>query len=175
MKFFFEFLPILLFFIAYKTYDIFIATAVAIIASIGQVLFLWIKDKKVENGPLITMVLLIVMGGATIYFHDEAFIKWKVSVINWLFGGVFIASSWIGKENMCQKLMGKSIELPKEVWHKLNLTWGLFFMFSGFLNIFIAFTYDLDTWVNFKLFGLMGLTIIFIIGQAIFLRKYIKE
>jgi intracellular septation protein len=175
MKFFFEFLPILLFFVAYKFYDIYVATAVAIFASVVQVVFLFFKNKKVEKGPLITMALLIVMGGATIYFRNPDFIKWKPSVLNWIFGLIFIGSFWVGKENMCQKLMGKQIELPTHIWVNLNWAWGIFFIFSGCLNIFVAYNYDLDTWVNFKLFGLLGLTLLFIIAQGIYLNKYIKQ
>lgn len=175
MKFFFEFLPILLFFVAFKFYDIYVATAVAIFASVVQVVFLYAKNRTVEKGPLITMVLLVVMGGATIIFHDDTFIKWKPSVLNWIFGLVFIGSFWVGKTNMCQKLMGKQIDLPNAVWANLNWAWGIFFIFSGFLNIFVAYNYDLDTWVNFKLFGLLGLTLLFIIAQGVYLNKYIKH
>lgn len=177
MKFLFDFFPILLFFIAYKTYDIFVATAVAIAASFVQVGWYWLQHRKFEKMHLITLVLIAVTGGATLIFQDEAFIKWKPTVLNWAFGIAFLGSQFIGKKPIVQRMMESAVELPAQLWIKLNIAWAIFFIFLGFLNLYVAFSgqFDTDDWVNFKLFGMMGLTFLFIIGQAFFIGKYIKE
>jgi len=107
--------------------------------------------------------------------HDEVFIKWKPTAINWLFALVFIGSQYIGKKTIIERMMGANITLPSAVWTKLNVAWALFFIILGALNLYVAFSFDTDTWVNFKLFGLMGLTFIFIIAQSFYLMPYIKE
>ncbi len=175
MKLLFDFFPILAFFIAYKMYDIYVATAVAIVGSIIQVGFSWLQHRKVEKMHLITMLMIVVLGGATLVLQDENFIKWKPSVVNWAFGLVFLGSHFIGKKVIVQRMMGGSIELPAQIWPRLNIAWAIFFIFTGFLNLYVAYNYDTDTWVNFKMFGMIGLTIVFIICQAFFIGKYIKE
>lgn len=175
MKFLFDFFPILLFFIAYKVYDIYVATAVAIAASFIQVGWFWLQNRRVEKMHVITLVLMVVLGGATLLLHDEAFIKWKPSVVNWLFGAVFIGSQFIGKKPIVQRMMEASVELPQKVWNQLNSAWALFFIAMGFLNLYVAYNFDTDTWVNFKMFGMLGLTFLFILGQAFFIGRYVKE
>lgn len=201
MKLLFDFFPILLFFLIYKFYGdvpaivisstnallpfmdltigeskdaIYLATLVAILATIVQVSFSAIVNKKVEKMHLVTLALLIVFGGATLFLKDPLFIKWKPTAINWLFGLAFLGSQFIGNKPLVQRMMAQAVELSSpEIWRKLNLAWVGFFAVSGLLNIYVAFNYSEETWVNFKLFGLLGLTIVFIIGQAIFLSKYI--
>lgn len=173
-KFLYDFFPILLFFISYKVYDIYVATAVAIVASFAQVGFSWFKHKRVENMHLATLVLITVLGGATLLLHDETFIKWKPTVVNWLFGIVFLGSQFIGKKTLVQRMMEGNFTLNAEhIWIRLNLIWVVFFMTMGIINLYVAFNFDTNTWVNFKLFGMMGLTLIFMVLQAFYLSRYI--
>ncbi len=175
MKQLLDFFPIILFFIAYKAYDIYVATAVVIVATIFQVAFTWFKFKKVEKMQWITLGLILVMGGATLYLQDEQFIKWKLSIIEWLFGLAFLGSQFIGKKPFVERMMGENIELPANIWRRLNFFWALFFISVGFINLYVMFNYDTDTWVDFKTFGVPGLMVVFIIAQMIFLYKYIPE
>ncbi len=177
MKFLFDFFPILLFFIAYKAYDIYVATAVAIMAAFIQVGWFWLQHRRFEKMHVITLLLITVLGGATLILQDPDFIKWKPTIVNWLFGITFIGSQFIGKKPIVQRMMEASVELPAAIWIKLNLAWAAFFIFLGFLNLYVAFSghYDMDAWVNFKMFGMIGLTFVFIIGQAFFIGRYIKE
>jgi intracellular septation protein len=175
MKQLFEFFPILLFFIAFKLYDIYVATAVIIVATILQVGYAWFRYRKVETMQWITLGLIVVMGGATILLHDEQFIKWKLSIIEWLFGIAFIGSQFIGKKPFVERMMSKSLTLPDFVWRRLNLMWGCFFIIVGFINVYVMFHYTTDQWVTFKTFGVPGLMVVFIVLQMIFLYKYIPE
>jgi intracellular septation protein len=175
MKQLFEFFPILLFFIAFKLYDIYVATAVVIVATILQVGYAWFRYRKVETMQWITLGLILVMGGATILLHDEQFIKWKLSIIEWLFGLAFIGSQFIGKKPFVERMMSKSLTLPDFVWRRLNLMWGCFFITVGFINVYVMFHYTTDQWVTFKTFGVPGLMVLFIVLQMVFLYKYIPE
>lgn len=174
MKFLYDFFPILLFFVAYKVYGIYVATAVAIAASVVQVGYFWFKHRRFENMHLVTMALIVVLGGATLYLQDEAFIKWKPTIVNWLFGLVFLASQFVGKQPLVKRMMGSAMEMPDGVWKRLNIAWSSFFIALGFVNLYVMYNFDTDTWVNFKLFGLMGLTIAFVFAQAFFLARYMK-
>jgi len=175
MKMLFDFFPVLLFFIAYKMYDIYMATAVLIIACTVQTFGHRIIKGRFENAHLITLVLVALFGGLTLILQDETFIKWKPTAINWLFALVFIGSQFIGKKPVIERMMGANITLPAAVWTKLNIAWAIFFILLGALNIYVAFSFDTDTWVNFKLFGLMGLTFVFIIAQSFYLLPYLRE
>lgn len=169
MKILIDFIPIILFFIAYKTYDIYVATAVAIVATMAQMGYVYAKEKKLEKMHWITLILIVVMGGATILFQDDTFIKWKPSVLNWAFALVFLGSFWIGQKTLAERIMGQAVDLPSALWRRINAAWVGFFTFAGAANYYVAFNYDTDTWVNFKLFGLMGLTFVFIIGLALYI------
>jgi intracellular septation protein len=172
MKFLFDFFPILLFFIAFKLYDIYVATAVAIVSSIIQVGFVWYRHRRVEKMHLITLALIVVLGGATLLLHDETFIKWKPTVVNWAFALAFLGSQF-SQKNLVQRMMEEHIILTsKTVWKRLNLAWVAFFLLMGVVNLYVAFHFDTDTWVNFKLFGMMGLTFLFVIAQSIYLSQY---
>jgi intracellular septation protein len=175
MKLLFDFFPILLFFAAYKIFDIYVATAVAITASVVQVAYSWIKTRKVEAMHWVTLVIIVVFGGLTLYLQDEQFIKWKPTIINWLFGFVFIASQFFGEKTMIERMMSASaeLELPDFVWRNLNLTWSLFFFVLGGANWFVMTNFDTDTWVNFKMFGMLGLTIVFVLLQAVYLSRHL--
>ncbi len=174
MKLFFDFLPILLFFAAYKVYDIYTATAVIIVATVVQVGWHWFKNGKVENMHLITLVLVLVLGGLTLLLQDENFIKWKPTIVNWAFALAFLGSQFIGKKNLLQRMLDKQITVSSDkVWTNLNFAWIAFFIVIGIVNLFVAFNFDTNTWVNFKLFGMLGLTLVFVIGQSFYLTRYI--
>ncbi|MCC6206861.1 MAG: septation protein A [Gammaproteobacteria bacterium] len=177
MKLLFDFFPVLLFFVAFKLTgnDIYIATAVAIAAGIAQSAIFWFRHRRLEKMHVITLVLLVVFGGATLLLQDELYIKWKPTVLNWLFGLVFIASQFIGERPVVQRLMNHAITLPRQVWYRLNLAWSAFFIATGFINLYVVYNFDTDTWVNFKLFGIIGLTIVFIIAQSFYISRYITH
>ncbi len=173
MKLLFDFFPIALFFIAYKMEGIFVATAVAIAATIVQMSIVWYKNRKFENTHLITLALIVVFGGLTLILQDEMFIKWKPTVLNWLFGAVFFGSQYYGAKTITERMMGKNIALPIAIWIRLNISWVVFFVIMGFVNLYVVYNFDTDTWVNFKLFGMMGMTILFVVVQALFLTRHI--
>ena len=175
MKFLFDFFPILLFFIAFKTWDIFIATGVAIVATFVQVGLFWARHRRFERMHIITLVLIVVFGGLTIALRDETFIKWKPTILNWLFGAAFLGSQFIGKKPLVQRMLETNFSLPDGIWGRLNLIWIVFFVIMGVVNLYVAYSFDTDTWVNFKLFGMMGLTIAFVIAQAFYLARYLPE
>lgn len=175
MKQLLEFIPIILFFITYKIYDIYTATAVIIVATIIQVGYTWFKFKKVEPMQWITLGLIIVMGGATIYLQNEQFIKWKLTIIEWLFGLAFLGSQFFGKKPFVERMMGANLELPANIWKRLNLMWATFFISVGFINIYVMQNYNTDDWVTFKTFGVPGLMMIFIILQMLLIYKHIPE
>lgn len=175
MKFLIDFFPVLLFFVAYKMYDIYVATVVAIVASAAQVGYSWWKHKRVENMHWVTLGLLVVFGGLTLFLQDETFIKWKPTVVNGLFAIVFLGSQYVGKKSLIERMMGTSLSLPKDVWNKLNMSWVVFFAGLAVLNLFVVYNFSTDTWVNFKLFGMMGLTFAFVLLQGIYLTRHIKR
>jgi intracellular septation protein len=174
MKFLFDLFPILLFFLAYKLYDIYVATAVAIAAAFVQITLFWLKNRRFENMHLVTLVILIVFGGLTLYLKDPIFIMWKPTIVNWLFGAVFLGSQFIGRRTLVERMMSHAITVPGPVWDKLNWAWVGFFAAMGALNLVVAYHFSENTWVNFKLFGMMGLTILFVFLQAIFLSRYMQ-
>lgn len=177
MKLLFDFFPVLLFFAAFKLTgdNIYIATAVAIAAGIVQSGIYWLKHRRLEKMHMITLALLVVFGGATLLLQDEVYIKWKPTVLNWLFGLVFIASHFIGDRPVVQRLMNQAITLPRPIWYRLNLAWALFFIAVGFINLYVVYNFDTDTWVNFKLFGIIGLTLVFIIAQSFYIGRHITQ
>jgi intracellular septation protein len=172
MKALLEFFPIVLFFIAYKLYDIYVATGVVIAATVLQVALQWWFFRKIETLQWITLGLIVVMGGATLYLQDEQFIKWKLTIIEWLFGLAFLSSQFIGHKTFIERMMGANLSLPNAVWKRLNLSWSLFFIGVGTLNIFVMQHYTTDDWVSFKTFGVPGLMLGFIVVQIAFLYKY---
>lgn len=175
MKLLFDFFPILLFFICYKSIGLYGATAAAMLASVLQVLIHRIKYQEYEKLHLISLFLILSLGGATLFFHNPLFIKWKPTGIYWLSSIVFLGSSWIGKKPLIQRMLGANINLPHKIWFRLNLAWALFFVFMGSLNLYVAYFYDTDFWVNFKLFGGAGLTLIFVFIQSLFLTKHLID
>lgn len=183
MKIFFDLFPLLLFFAAFKFYDIYVATAVAIAASFVQVGVFWLMHRRFEPMHLITLAIIAVFGGLTLILHDETFIKWKPTILYWVLAAVVLASHFVGRETVIQKLLGAQMTLPPHLWHRYNLSWGILFVVLGALNLYVAFYYALDQdaetrrdiWVNFKVFGLMAITFVFVIIQAFYLARHIKS
>lgn len=175
MQLLFDLFPVILFFAAFKLAGIYVATGVAIAASIAQVAWVWLRRRRVEAMHLITLGLIVVLGGATLLLQDEMFIKWKPSVVNWLFAAVFLGSQFVGEKPLVRRFMESKVELPAFVWIRLNLSWVAFFTLLGFANLFVVYRFDTETWVNFKLFGMMGLTVAFVLVQALYLARYIPE
>lgn len=183
MKFLYDYFPLILFFVVFKTYDIYTATAVAIAASFFQVGYFWIRHRRFENMHLVTLGVITVFGGLTLILQDDTFIKWKPTIAYWVLAIVFIGSQFIGKKTLLQRMLGKQIVMPKRIWVQQNIMWAIFFIVLGGLNIYVAFYYALDqdpetrinTWVNFKLFGTLGLTLVFIVVQALFMAKHIQQ
>ena len=175
MKLLFDLFPIALFVAAYFLSDIYVATGVLIAATLVQVIWLKLRDGSVPSIHLVTLLLLLLFGGLTIALQDPLFVKWKPTVVNWLFAAAFLASHFIGERPLIERMMSHAITVPGPVWLKLNWAWTLFFVAMGVLNLYVAYNYSEDTWVNFKLFGMMGLTIAFVFMQAFYLSRYMEE
>lgn len=173
MKLLADFLPILIFFIAYKMFDIYVATLATMAATLVHVLCIWLKTRKVAAMQLVTLAILVVFGGLTIALHNEQFIKWKPTVINWIFAAAFLGSQFIGEKTVVERLMGTRIDLPGPVWRRLNLGWVAFFLIMGGANLYVMSYFDRDTWVNFKLFGMLGMTMVFLVAQSLFLARHL--
>jgi intracellular septation protein len=201
MKFLFDFFPVVLFFVVYKFYveipaqaistinditqlsltpghqgdAIYLATAVAIAASFVQVSAFWLKHRHFEKTHIISLVIITLFGGATLALQDPVFIKWKPTILNWVFALVVIGSQFIGKKTIIERMMGHAINVPADIWRRVNLAWAAFFIFSGLANIYVAYTFSEAFWVDFKLFGLLGLTLVFAFGQAFYLARFIES
>lgn len=177
MKFLFDLLPVILFFVAFKMADIYVATGVAMAATVAQIIWVAAKYKKVEPMQWASLGLIMVFGGLTIGLQDKTFIQWKPTILYWLFALGLIASATIWKKNLIQAAMAHQISLKpgvgQELWVKLNNAWAIFFVIMGFINLYVAYQFDETTWVNFKLFGGMGILFAFIIAQGIWLNQFI--
>ena len=203
MKILFDFLPIALFFGMFKYAEgnkdwaastatdwlgfmvaggvvgpaeapVLLATVVVIVATLAQILWIKLRGRKVDTMLWVSLALVTVLGSATIYFHSESFIKWKPTVLYWVMGGSLLVGELVFKKNGIKSLMGAQMTLPDAVWRKVNFSWVTFFAVMGFINLWVAFNFSTSTWVNFKLFGGMGLMFVFVLAQALFLGKYIK-
>jgi intracellular septation protein len=182
MKFLYDLFPLLLFFAAFKFYGIYVATAVAIAASFVQVGGYWLKHRRFETMHLVTLGVIAVFGGLTLVLHDDTFIKWKPTLVYWILAALTLGSH-LNRRTLIQRMMGAHVSLPDLVWRRLNLGWGIFFALLGMLNLYVAFYYGLDldeaartaVWVNFKVFGLLGLTLVFVVAQAFYLVRHAQE
>ena len=182
MKLLFDFFPLALFFGAFKLYDIYVATLVAMAASLAQVVFIRIRHQRFETTHLVTLFVILLFGGMTLIFQDDMFIKWKPTIVNWIFAVVVLGSQFIGKRTVLERLLGGQMQMPARIWKKVNVSWGLFFFISGLLNLYVAFYFRThldeaartDFWVNFKVFGLLGLTLAFSIIQMMIVARYIS-
>jgi len=175
MKFLFDLFPVLLFFVAFKLADIYVATGVAIGASVLQVAWLKLRGKRVDPMLWASLAIIAVFGGATLLLQDETFIKWKPTVLYWLFGAVLATSALVFRRNLIRSMLSEQMQLPDAVWSRLNLSWAGFFAFMGAANLYVAYNYSTDLWVNFKLFGGIGLMLLFILAQSVFLAKYVAD
>jgi len=173
MKFLFDLFPVILFFAAFKLAGIYVATATAIVATFCQIGWVWWRHRKVDAMLWVSLGLVVVFGGATLLLRDETFIKWKPTVLYWLFATTLLASASIFDRNLIRKMLEAQVALPEPLWGRLNLAWALFFALMGVANLFIAFNYPTEIWVNFKLFGGMGLMLAFIFAQGLWLAKYV--
>lgn len=199
-KFLFDLFPVIIFFVAYKLGDanpeatrhilqslgmpqptgandkpgIYLATFIAIIASVAQILWVKLRGQKVEIMLWVSLGIIVLFGGATLWLHDESFIKWKPTVLYWVFASVIFGAALFGR-NIIRGLMAPQMELPDSAWSRLNLSWGGFFAVMGVVNLWVAFNYSTDDWVNFKLFGSMGLMLVFVIAQGMMLSKYMDK
>ncbi|KGJ90082.1 septation protein A [Colwellia psychrerythraea] len=173
MQLFIEYFPLLVFFIINLIAGIYWATGSLIIAAFVQIFYYKFKKEKIPGKQWIIFSLIVVFGGLTIYLQDDAFLKWKVTIINAFFAGALLVSNIFFKKNIIKEFLSESLSLPDNIWSRLNLAWALFFLFCSALNYYIAFNFALDTWVNFKVFGLTGLMFLFSITSVLFLYKYL--
>ena len=200
MKLLFDLFPVILFFVAFKYSEknpeaaaswvasllgsaavdikqapILLATIVVIAATVAQIAWVWFKHGKVDKMLWVSLVLVGVFGGMTLIFQNEDFIKWKPTILYWVFAGSMAFSALVLKKNAIKAMLGEQMKLPEALWARVNLSWVAFFTFMGGLNLFVAFNFTTDTWVNFKLFGGMGLLFVFVLGQGLLLSKYVEE
>lgn len=175
MKVFFDLFPVILFFIGFKLYDIFIATAIAIGATIALIIYSKVRHGKVEKMLMVNGIIISVLGGITLLLHDKTFIMWKPTVLYWLLAAALLISNMFFKKNLIQQMMGKMLNPPAAMWNKLNLLWVAFLIALGFLNLYVAFNYSENTWVNFKLFGVTSMMFVFMMAQTLFLKDYLIE
>ncbi|GIX21627.1 MAG: putative intracellular septation protein A [Gammaproteobacteria bacterium] len=175
MKLLYDFLPILLFFLAYKVWDLYAATAVAIGVALVQNLVYWLRHRRFDNMQLVALVLLVVLGGATLLLRDNTFIMWKPTAVNLLFAAVFAATGLFGDKPLVQRLLEGQLQLEAALWRRLNWSWVGFFLFCAAANLFVAYRYSEAVWVNFKLFGLLGLTLLFLFAQGLWLARHLDD
>lgn len=201
MKLLFDFFPVILFFIAYKGFSavppglldvlnqisglgldpathshaIYFATLVAILSSFIQVSLYRIRHGRFERMHLISLGILVLVGGSTLLLRDPIYFMWKPTLLNWLFAIILLGSAFWGEKSLIERMMGASIEVPANIWQRLNLAWVGFFVFTGIANLYVAYNFSEESWVNFKLFGLLGLTVAFIILQAFYLARHMPD
>lgn len=204
MKLLFDFLPIILFFVAFKVADankeaaaafattqlgflvsggvvgpgeapVLLATVVVVLATLAQVAILAVRGKKIDLMLWVSLTLVVVMGGLTVWLHNETFIKWKPTLLYWVMGAAFALAPLLFGKNLLKLLLGEQLELPAAIWQRLNLAWVTFFAVMGALNLWVAYTFATDIWVNFKLFGSLGLMLVFTIAQGLYLSRYLPD
>ncbi len=176
MKLLFDLFPIILFFAAYKLADIYVATGVAIAATFAQIGWVWFRHRKVDTMLWVSLGLIVVLGGMTLLLRDETFVKWKPTLLYWVFATVLLGSATLFGKNLIRTMMAAAqIDAPDHVWSKLNLAWVMFFVAMGAANLYVAQNFSTDTWVNFKLFGSMGLMLIFVLAQGFWLSRYMPD
>jgi len=204
MKLLFDFLPIILFFVAFKVADankeaaaafataqfgalvsgglvgaeeapVLLATIVVVVATLAQVAILALRGKKIDLMLWVSLALVVVMGGLTVWLHNETFIKWKPTLLYWVMGTAFALAPLLFGKNLLKLLLGEQLELPAPVWQRLNLAWVAFFAVMGTLNLWVAYNFATPVWVNFKLFGGLGLMIVFTVAQGLYLARYLPD
>ena len=177
MKFLFDLFPVILFFAAFKFAGIYVATGVAIAATFAQIAWVWFRNRKVDTMLWVSLVIISVFGGMTLFLHDETFIKWKPTVLYWAFAVALAGGALFFKKNFIRTMLSEQLELPEHIWNRLNWSWVGFFVFMGVANLAVAFAFGFstDAWVNFKLFGGIGLMLVFALLQGLMLSRYIDE
>jgi intracellular septation protein len=175
MKFLFDLFPVILFFAAFKLFGIYAATAAAIVATLAQIVWVKFRHGKVDGMLIASGVIVVVFGGATLLLHDETFIKWKPTVLYWVFATVLFGAEVFWRKNLIRSMMGQQIKMPDPIWRGLNHAWAAFFAVLGVINLYVAFNYSTESWVNFKLFGTTGMMFAFVILQSLLLSRYIDD
>ncbi|HNB01737.1 MAG TPA: septation protein A [Nitrosomonas sp.] len=175
MKFLFDYFPIICFFIAYKFSNIYTATEVTIAASLVQLSVYWLIHRRFETLHTITFVFVVLLGGSTLLFHKDIFIKWKPSVIYWIFALTLVFSQFFSTKTVLERMLSDKISLGQRIWKRLNMSWAVFFLMLGFLNLYVVYHFDTNAWVNFKLFGTLGITLIFIVAQAVYMTRHMQK
>jgi intracellular septation protein len=176
MQLLFDFFPVIAFFLAFQlTHNIFVATAVIIGAVVLQVGIQLVRRQKISKMSLVSGALVLVFGGLTLIIHDQSFIQWKVTVVEWLFAIAFLASRFFGERTLVERLMGESLQLERHHWRQLNWAWIGFFLALGAINLYVAYSFSLGTWVNFKFYGVMGLTLLFVLAQGAWLMTKLPQ
>ena len=169
MQLLFDFLPLIAFFGAYVLYDLYVATATIIVVMLLQIAYQWLRHRKVNKMLLISGALVTVFGGITLALRNPLFIQWKVTIVNWLFAAGFLATQFFGERTLIERMLGENISLERAVWRKLNLAWIAFFILLGAVNLYVAYNFDENIWVHFKMFGVLGLTLAFALLQGLWL------
>lgn len=175
MQLLFDFFPLIAFFIAYKLGGVFVATGVLIAAVLVQICVQWIRHRRISSMMLVSAALVLVFGGLTLWIHDEAFIKWKVTVVNWLFAAGFLISQFVGEQPIVQRMMSGSMTLERRLWVRLNTMWAVFFFLLGAINLYVMFSFSTDVWARFKVFGVIGLTLVFALVQGLWLASRLPQ
>ena len=175
MKALLDIWPVLIFFVVYQLYDIYVATGAIMVAMGLQYGFLWWRYRHLSPVQVVTLLLVVVFGGATLMLRNPHFIQWKPTILQWLFAVAFFISQFVGEKPLIHRLLGTHMVLPQAVWKRLNGIWIAFFMVSGVINLFVVYTFDEATWVQFRMFGFLGMTLLFVLAQGIWLSKYMSE
>ncbi|MBX9444897.1 septation protein A [Dickeya chrysanthemi] len=173
MKQIIDFIPLVVFFVCYKLYDIYVASGALIAATAAALLFSWFIYRKIEKMMLLTFLMVAVFGTLTLVFHNDQFIKWKVTIIYTLFSLALLFSQFVMKKPLIQRMLGKELTLPAMVWSRLNISWAIFFLLCGLANIYIAFWLPQSVWVDFKVFGLTGLTLVFTLLCGVYIYRHL--
>lgn len=171
MQLLIDFFPIIVFFVVYRTSGIYAATAAIIVAMAAQIAYQWLRHRTVNKMLLVSGLLVAVLGGVTLALRDPLFIQWKPTIVNWLFAAAFLGSQWIGEKTLTERVLGHAVQLDQPTWRQLNWMWVVNFVVLGAANIYVVYNFDEATWVNFKLFGMLGLTLLTAVGQAIWISR----
>ncbi len=183
MKFLFDFFPLIAFLIAFyypenREQGIYYATATIIVASFIQICVYWLLYRKWEKMHVVTFVVVLIFGGLTLWLQDERFIKWKPTIVFWIFAGALMISQFVGEKNIIQRMLtmaDEKIDLPEYVWKNLNLSWVIFFTVVGVMNLYIAFNYSTEFWVSFKVYGITVLNLLFVVAQVLYMYRFMSE
>lgn len=174
MKQWLDFIPLILFYASYKALGIYTAAAILITSTILVYGSIWLKERHLESNQKLILVITILLGSATLILHDETYLKWKAPVVYWVSAIAFLVSMYIGEQPLAQRMFDKVFDMPATAWRKLNLAWVGFFVFAGAANAYVVIYFS-KYWVDFKLFGSMAMTFIFLVGQIALLSRYIRQ